>query len=674
MQHALSRLSARLWRRLAIGLALLCLLSAGAVALLRSNGVAHAASTITVNGGVTHQVIDGFGASDAFGTGQLILNQSNASTILNDLFNPSTGAGLTIVRNEIGASTNGSSGDSQPSIEPNAPSGPNATPTYVFTNDGGQLTFSQQAKSIGATQFYADAWSAPQYMKTNGSLLNGGYVCGMPSPAPSCSSGDWRQAYANYLAQYAKFYSQAGLPLSYVDFVNEPNFTPNGYVGMLLDSTSAGAGNKGSVNSGTPQAVDFIKNYLGPALAASGTGTKVACCDAPAFPDAATYASGILAGASSSVGLITGHAYYASPNGLITNTIPTNGQHVWETEAATFDSFDTAWDDGSDASGFQWAGNLWSALTQANVNAYLYWWFAENNSSNSDNEAFFNINGSNVTLSTRLWAFGQYSRFIRPGATRIDATTSDGNLKVSAFANTDGSQAVVVLNGNNSATSLTVSGVSGSTATPFLTNASNSIAQQSAIGVSGGSFSATIPARSLVTYRVSGSGSSTPTATPTIGGSTPTATATRTSTPTPTPTVVGNTPTPTPTTTSGNNGVTATGVVAQSSPWFSEEDLKFSGASTITAMTATITVQKTAGVVYNGSYVTFGGATLGHTDNGSTITYTFTLNSGQTLPSGQSLLDAAQFGGNGTVHPTSGDLWSITTTSNGVTSTQSGHF
>src|SRR5215469_13698723 len=499
MQQTLSHFSPKLIRRLAIGLALLSLLSAATVALLRQSGVVHAASTITVNGNTTHQAIDGFGAADAFSIGQLITGLPGASTAMNDLFNPTTGAGLTIVRNEIGAQTTGSSGDNQPSIEPNAPSGPTGTPTYVFTNDGGQLTFSQQAKSLGATQFYADAWSAPQYMKTNGSLEGGGYVCGMPSPATACSSGDWRQAYANYLAQYAKFYSQAGLPLSYVDYVNEPNFTPNGYVGMLLDSTSAGAGNKGSVNAGTPQAVDFIKNFLGPALAASGTGTKVACCDAPSYPDAATYASGILAGANSSVGLITGHAYYANPNGLITNTIPTNGQHVWETEAATFDTqFDTAWDDGSDASGFQWASNLWSALTQSNVNAYLYWWFAQNQSSNTDNEGLISINGSNFSVSSRLWTFANYSRFIRPGATRIDATTSDSNLKVSAYKNTDGSEALVVLNGNSSATSLNISGVSGATATPFLTNGSNNTAAQSAIGVSSGSFSATVPARSLV--------------------------------------------------------------------------------------------------------------------------------------------------------------------------------
>jgi hypothetical protein len=168
---------------------------------------------------------------------------------------------------------------------------------------------------------------------------------------------------------------------------------------------------------------------------------------------------------------------------------------------------------------------------------------------------------------------------------------------------------------------------------------------------------------------VAGNGNPTPTPTSTPRAGTPTPTPTRvTSTPTPTPP-----PTSTPTPSSGGNGVTATGSVASNSPWFGEEDLKLSNTSSITALTATITVQKTAGVSFNGQYATFGGVTMTHADNGSTITYTFTLNSGQSLAPG-SYLSAAQFGGTGTTHPTTGDTWSLTTTSGGVTSTQSGHF
>ncbi len=549
----------------------LCLVAVMAYEVFITPHTALAASSVTINGATTFQTIDGFGASDAFETSSAVdgstgLTTAQTQQIMNDLFSTTSGAGLSIVRNEIGASTNGSSGDSNSSIEPNAPSGPNATPTYVWDgSDNDQVWFSQTAQSYGVKDFYADAWSAPQFMKTNGSLDNGGYICGETgSGASACSSGDWRQAYANYLTQYAKDYNSVGVPLNYIGFVNEPDFTPNGYVGMLLDSTSAGAGNRGTIATSTPQAIDFVKNYLGPTLKASGLSTKVACCDATSWADATTYANGILADstASSYLGLVTGHGYYSSPNGVITSPITTKGQHVWETETSTFDNFDTAWDDGSDASGFQWAQNLWNGLTNANVNGFLYWWFAENNSSNSDNEAFVNINGSSFTVSTRLAAFGQYSRFIHPGATRIGATSGDGNLDVTAVQNPDGTYAIVVLNGNSSATStsFTLQNLNGaSTATPYLSNASNNIAQQSAIAVSGNSFTATIPARSLVTYVLNGTGGSTPTPTATATSTptptptathtpTPTPTATATSTPTPTPTT-GTTPTPTPTST-----------------------------------------------------------------------------------------------------------------------------
>ena len=46
-------------------------------------------------------------------------------------------------------------------------------------------------------------------MKTNGSKSNGGSLCG--TPGASCGTGDWRQAYANYLVQHAKFWSSAGV-------------------------------------------------------------------------------------------------------------------------------------------------------------------------------------------------------------------------------------------------------------------------------------------------------------------------------------------------------------------------------------------------------------------------------------------------------------------------------
>jgi len=90
-------------------------------------------------------------------------------------------------------------------------------------NDTGQVWFSQSAMSYGVKTIYADAWSAPGFMKTNGNEANGGYLCGVTGE--TCASGDWRQTYANLIVQYIKYYASAGIPITHVGFLNEPDFT-----------------------------------------------------------------------------------------------------------------------------------------------------------------------------------------------------------------------------------------------------------------------------------------------------------------------------------------------------------------------------------------------------------------------------------------------------------------
>lgn len=60
-------------------------------------------------------------------------------------------------------------------------------------------------------------------MKNNNDDMNGGKLCGLGGTR--CASGDWRQAYANYLVQYIKFYAQEGVDITHLGFVNEPDLT-----------------------------------------------------------------------------------------------------------------------------------------------------------------------------------------------------------------------------------------------------------------------------------------------------------------------------------------------------------------------------------------------------------------------------------------------------------------
>ncbi len=125
----------------------------------------------------------------------------------------------------------------------------------------------------------------------------------------------------------------------------------------------------------------------------------------------------------------------------------------------------------------------------------------------------------------------------------------------------------------------------------------------------------------------------------------------------------------------GGGAVTATPVVSTNSPWFNELQLRLANTSTLSALTVTVVVQRTAGVSYSGQYNTVGGqVTQANSSTAAAITYTFTLNSGQTLPASTSRTFAVQTSGNGTLHPTAGDTWTVTYTTGGQSFTTSGTF
>ncbi|MEV6609571.1 glycoside hydrolase family 30 beta sandwich domain-containing protein [Kutzneria sp. NPDC051319] len=454
---------------------------AGLATMFTLPATANAATAVSVNGATTYQRIDGFGVSESFNMANAIrgLSGSAQKQALDLLFSTSNGAGFSIVRNDIPSGSD--------SIEPRSPGSPSATPQYVWnpSNGGtedGQLWLAQQAKnSYGVTNFYNNAWEPPSFM-TNSAQRGG--LCGVPGV--SCSSGDWRQAYANYLVQDAKFWASAGITPSTLGFVNEPATGTGGFGSMLF----------------TPaQAANFL-SVLGPTLRSSGLSTKITCCDTLGFNQLPSYVSAVQgnSAANSAVGVFTSHGYSGAP----TTPVSTGGRPVWESEwSINGNQWDGAWDDGNQADGFNWAQHVQTGLTDANLNAFFYFWGI---STTSHDSSLIGLRGSTLTPAKRYYSLANYSRFIRPGATRIGATSGGGGLEVSAYKNPDGSVIVVALNSGTSSTSAAYTvanaGLTGGTVTPFLTNGSSNIAAQSSIPLSNGAFTATVPGRSLVTYRI----------------------------------------------------------------------------------------------------------------------------------------------------------------------------
>lgn len=105
----------------------------------------------------------------------------------------------------------------------------------------------------------------------------------------------------------------------------------------------------------------------------------------------------------------------------------------------------------------------------------------------------------------RTYVIGQYSRFIRPGYYRIDAThVPQTGISVSAYQNTSGGNLVIV------ATNYTASPISQTfnltnapaftSVTPYITSATQDIQSQAAQPVSSNSFTYTLPADSVTTF------------------------------------------------------------------------------------------------------------------------------------------------------------------------------
>jgi O-glycosyl hydrolase len=374
------------------------------------------------------QSIDGLGFAEAFQRATLVrgdrgLSPASTQAILDLLFDRDSGAGASIVRIGIGSSTDGVY-DHMKTIEPTDPGGPDAEPTYTWDgDDGGQVWFLKQAQRYGVERILADAWSAPGFMKTNGTDVRGGQLCGVPGA--DCASGDWRQAYADYLVQFVRFYRQEGIRITDLGFTNEPDFTAS-YASMRF----------------TPeQAVDMVK-VLGPALRRSGLGARLVCCDSFGWHHQQPYSAAIEADpvADRYVTTHTGHMYASRPD----QPLPTDDPQ-WMTEwNPSGNTWNEAWDDGSGWSGIVVAESIHQSFAEANASAYVYWVAT----SLGATRGFIQIaDGSDgYRVSKRFWAFAAYSRFIRPGAVRVPAQIADATIKVTAFRNRGGSMVVELLN------------------------------------------------------------------------------------------------------------------------------------------------------------------------------------------------------------------------------------
>ncbi|KAI8238625.1 putative glucosylceramidase 1 [Colletotrichum sp. SAR 10_77] len=436
---------------------------------------------ITVDTSSKLQKIDGFGFSQAFGRAKEFQNAPSAlqKEALDLLFSTDKGAGFSIIRNRIGS---GGKGDS---ILPTSPGSPSGKPTYSWDDDdSGQVWFTKQAVSYGVKQIYADAWSAPGFMKTSGSEATAGYLCG--TTGHTCSSGDWRQAYADFLVQYVKYYQQAGLNVTHLGFLNEPDFSPS-YSQMQISFNAQ-------------EAISFIPT-LSKAVQAAGLNTKLTCCDAVGWGSTVKYTNALVAGGMESyLGLITSHTYSGDANTALDTKLAS-----WVTESGITNPFDLTWyKNGGATEGMTWANKIAVGIINAKLSAYLYWEGFELKQLQSDSHLVDTQDGKTATPSANFWAFAMWSRHIRPGAQRL-ATSGmvASDVLTAAVQNADGSVVVVFTNNGSAAKTASVSfkGFTPKAASAWVTDNSHKFDATQAT-VSGSGVSVSVPSKGVVTVKL----------------------------------------------------------------------------------------------------------------------------------------------------------------------------
>lgn len=419
--------------------------------------------TATINAGTVYQTIDGFGAA----THQYTPPITGAQAAL--FFSPTSGVGLSLMRSEV-------------------PDDGSCT-TVNSACAGVELADMQKAAAYGV-KIWSAPWSPPASMKTNGNI-----VCDTGSGSSSLAAGSYG-AYATYLSNYIASAAQQGINIYGVSVQNEPDYCPNTYDGAIWSNQNLH---------------DFILNNLGPTLAANGqSSVKIVMPESSQWAGFGSLASTTMNDptVASKVGVLAFHGYDNSTS--ISN--PYSGPSFWQTEVSAAPGYGPSlcggcWDP-SMADALMWANIIQSNLTGAHVSAWHYWLLYSYDNYNS---GLLNSSGA---ASKRLYALGNWSKFVRPGWVMIDATNSpQSGVQVSAFKNpSTGAFAIVAINSNGSSVSqlFTLNGISTSSVTPYVTDANNNLAGQSAISVSSSGFTATLNASSVTTFVAAASGPGAP--------------------------------------------------------------------------------------------------------------------------------------------------------------------
>ena len=345
------------------------------------------------------------------------------SALLQELFGPSPGIGLSFTRLTMGASDFSLHEYSYDDM----PAGQTDSSLAQFSIDSNRayvLPVVQRALAINPQlKIMASPWSPPGWMKTTGSLIQGTLRPEAYGP------------FAEYFRRYIEAYRAERVPIYAITLQNEPHYEPADYPGMRLDP---------------PARAQLIGQYLGPLFARSGIGTIILDWDHNwDEPQSPLQVLGDSAAARYTAG-VAWHCYAGD----------VSAQTVVHDAHPDKDAYFT------ECSGGEWAPNFADNLkwfvrtliieaTRGWAKGVILWNLALDEQHGphtggcGDCRGVVTVASGNgtVTRNVEYYALGHASRFVRPGAHRIASTSFPGDIETVAFRNgDDGSKALIVVN------------------------------------------------------------------------------------------------------------------------------------------------------------------------------------------------------------------------------------
>jgi len=209
--------------------------------------------TINVSENETYQSMDGFGFTLTGGSAMHInaMSSSAKNELLQELFSVENGIGVSYLRISIGASDLDSNVFSYNDL-PSGQTDTNQTNFSISADNSNLIPVLKDIVAINPTiKILATPWSAPIWMKTNGSSIGGKL------------QNQYYTSYATYFVKYIEAMQNEGIAIEAITVQNEPE-NPYNNPSMLMEAN---------------EQKDFISNHLGPLFITEGITTKIILFD-----------------------------------------------------------------------------------------------------------------------------------------------------------------------------------------------------------------------------------------------------------------------------------------------------------------------------------------------------------------------------------------------------------